>query len=1045
MEFHILGPLEVTKDAQPLSLGGPKQRAVLAVLLLHANEVVSVDRLVDEVWGDHPPEGATKTLQVYVSNLRKVLEPGRSGAAPAQVLVTRRPGYLLNVAPEELDSSRFASLVASGRQALASARPGESAELLGQALALWRGPALADLSDEPFALTYMPALEEARVAAWEDRIEADLALGRHSEVVGELEELVAAHPLRERLRGQLMVALYRSGRQAEALRAYQQAREVLVEELGIDPSPALRDLERAVLDQDPALDGPGRAPTAPSARRRRLPTYLTSFVGRERELVELAELLRREHLVTLTGVGGTGKTRLAVALASRMADDAIQDVWVVELAAVAEPALVAQAVASSMGLQDQAGGSLVDTIVRHVGDRAAVVVLDNCEHLLEPCAEICEVLLGACPGLRILATSREALRVGGERTWSLAPLGLPGLDADPSPAVVAESEAVALFVERARSARPGFALNDANAGAVTAICRRLDGIPFAIELAAARLRSLSLEQVQARLHDRFRLLTGGSRTALPRLQTLRATIDWGYDLLSVPEKVLLGRLAVFAGGWTLPAAEAVAAEDPIADSDIVDLLGQLVDKSLVVVDERGGELRYRLLETIRDYAREKLMAAGEADRFRSRHCGFFLALAEEAEAQLRGPQQQRWLDRLDTEHDNLRAALRFAAENEPESAVRLAGALVRFWDERGHGREATEWLERVLALPAGTPAARAKALRGAGLFLSFFAGRIEEGLALAEHALELAREAGDPGQTLEALITAGLLRAWRDDYAGSTELLDEALSMARELHHLGAMAEIHIYRSDNARVQGQLALALQLCEESVAVARAAHFPGGILSGLIYLAVTCKHVGEARRAKGLLEEALVLGRELNDVYAIARGLMELAEVLAELGHEADADRMITEALVHSRQFGEPWLVARALLAQGRVTSEAGDLSRSEALYMESLVRASDLLERVLVARSLEGMACIAAKRHEPARAAQLLGAAEGVREQVEAPLTPAEVALRDELLEAVRKSLCEAELTEAWGSGKTMSQEPTLDLASAMTGEQIGEASSALGN
>ena len=451
-----------------------------------------------------------------------------------------------------------------------------------------------------------------------------------------------------------------------------------------------------------------------SAIPNNLPVQLTSFVGRARELAELQRLLSTTRLLTLTGSGGVGKTRLSLQVAASLIDAFADGVWFVELAPLADPALIPQSIASALGVREQSGQPLLVLLSEYLHTRKALLVLDNCEHLVAECAQVAEVLLRAAPGLKILASSREALGIGGELAWHVPSLSLPDPRQLPVLADLSQYEAVRLFVERAAFALPAFKLSDINAPTVVKICQRLDGIPLAIELAAARVKALPIESIASRLDDRFRLLTGGSRTALPRQQTLRALIDWSHSLLSEPERILLRRLSVFSSGWTLEAGEAVCAGDGIGALDVVDLLAHLVDKSLVLLDEELA--RYRLLETIRQYAREKLLDSGEGAQVRSRHLGFYVRLGKEFSSEILGPGETLWLNRLELEHDNVRRAIEWSLESaDALSGMRLTAALHLFWQQR-YTAEGLDYLRALLAQPEamGRTPARARALQSRG-------------------------------------------------------------------------------------------------------------------------------------------------------------------------------------------------------------------------------------------------------------------------------------------------------------------------------------------
>ncbi|MFD4370768.1 BTAD domain-containing putative transcriptional regulator [Streptomyces sp. NPDC058527] len=685
MRFGVLGPLAVwTEDGTPVAVPEAKVRALLACLLTHRGEVVPADRLVDEVWPDDPPARPAGVLQNKVWRLRRALEEAEPGAR--RLLVSRPPGYVLEAPPGSVDADRFRALAGRAR---AAADPAARAALLGDALAEWRGPVLADFADEDFVRATAARLEEQRLSALEERAETRLGLGLHVEVADELGDPVALHPLRERLRAVHLRALYLSGRQSEALTGYEEVRTRLADELGVDPGPELTALHRAILTQSTELTPPAPAPTpitapTPMTAPTPVPAALTGLIGRDDAVEELGALLRTGRLVTLTGSGGVGKTRLALAAAARAAAGFPGGVRLVELAALdragdgrrRETALaeVREAVGRAVGVRDDvppAPGTdplpLVDRIARALGDAPVLLVLDNCEHVVEPAAELAARLLAAAPALRVLATSQVPLGLTGEHLHEVPPLPRPDAVEHPDPDAVGRFGAVELFVARATAAAPGFALDAGTAAAVVAICRRLDGIPLALEMAATRVRALGVREVAARLDDRFRLLAVGARGAPARQRTLRSVLDWSWDLLGPAEQAVLRRLAVHTGGCALDAAEEVcAAGDRAPDTgeavdaaEVVDLLARLVDASLVVAAPAGtdGAVRYRLLESVAAYGTERLGEAGETEPVRRAHRAFYLRLAERAEPLLRGAEQAYWLRRLDDETANLRGAL----------------------------------------------------------------------------------------------------------------------------------------------------------------------------------------------------------------------------------------------------------------------------------------------------------------------------------------------------------------------------------------------------
>jgi predicted ATPase/DNA-binding SARP family transcriptional activator len=632
------------------------------------------------------------------------------------VVESHPAGYRLALDPEAVDAVRFEALARAGREELRE-DPRQAAATLREALALWRGPALADAAGAGFAEPAAVRLEALHLGAVEHRIEADLAVGADGNLVAELDELVAEHPRRERLHGQLMRALARAGRPADALAVYERLRGRLAEELGIDPSGELQAVHLSLLRGEASPAAPaasvGERGHGVAAPRTNLRAQITSFVGRDDDIARITGVLADARLVTLTGPGGAGKTRLAAEAAARMLDRLPDGVWMVELGSVVDPADLPQAALTLLGAREvallaprgTAGMPPAERLVEALGAKRLLLVLDNCEHLVAGAAAMVEQLLARCPALLVLTTSREPLGITGEVLHPVGPLALPGDGVTPAQAL--RSPAVRLFADRAAAARPGFAVDGATLGPVLRTCRALDGIPLAIELAAARLRALPPEQVAARLDDRFRLLAGG-RSAVPRHQTLRAVIDWSWDLLDEAERTLLRRLAVFAGGATLDAAERVCAvpglDGPTPD-EVLYLLAALVDKSLVVAGEGGGEVRYAMLETVRAYGQERRREAGEDQALRRAHAAYFLDLAEQVDPRLRGGDQLRWLERLSTERDNLHAALRWAVDRrEAATAMRFVAALGWYWFLRSLRAEAVDWAAQALALPGEVPA-----------------------------------------------------------------------------------------------------------------------------------------------------------------------------------------------------------------------------------------------------------------------------------------------------------------------------------------------------
>jgi predicted ATPase/DNA-binding SARP family transcriptional activator len=850
-DFGLLGPLTVSREGTELTLGGPKQRALLAILLLDANQAVTADRLIDALWGDHPPDTAKNTLQVYVSQLRKLL--------PAGALERVSAGYRLVVPPDALDLARFEELAQQGRAALGIGDAATAAQALGAALALWRGPALADLALEEFAQAEAARLEELRLAVLEDRIEADLALGRHGPLVAELEHLVVENPFRERLRAQLMLALYRSGRQAEALAVYQRTRRTLVDELGIEPGESLRQLEQAILAHDPSLDAPAGGGTAEG-----IPAPPTLLLGRERELATLAELCRRDdvRLVTLTGIGGIGKTRLAIELARRLAPEFRDGARMAELGTIHESALVPRAILQALDLPDSAQDP-EEALVQALAGARLLLLVDNFEQVMEAATLIAR-LVEAAPGVTFVATSRAPLHVAAEREFAVPPL--------------ADDEAAELFVERAQAANSDFLVSEQNASAVAELCRRLDGLPLAIELAAARTKLLAPATLLKRLGNRLQLLTGGRRDAPERQQTLRTTLDWSHDLLGEDEQRLFARLAVFEGGCTLGSVEAVCADGEV----VLDALAGLVDESLVR-QQGAEELRFSMLETVREYALEHLGRSGEEEELKRRHLEHFLALAEAAEPELFAADQIAWFARLEDEHDNLRAALAFALDSgDPLSGLRLAVAIRRFWSIHGHLAEGRESLERTLAASPPEPSAlRARALNGVGI-LAGEQGDFEASRKALEASLEAARAADAPDTISAALTNLGNLAFFRGELDAARELYAEGIDHFASLEDIRGQALAKENLGLLERTAGDGPKAVRWLTEARDLAREAGVDHEIAAASRSLAAALIEVGETERARKLLDESLALSREIGEPHGVAVCLDTYAGLAATVG-------------------------------------------------------------------------------------------------------------------------------------------------------------------
>lgn len=978
MRVGLLGGLEVLDDDdRVVAVAGTKLRTLLAALALQPGRTVPADQLVDALWGDDPPLAVRNGLQGLVSKLRRTL-------GSTELVAMRGSGYALELPAGAVDVHEFEQLVAEGRAAAAAGAPARAAALLAAADALWRGDALADFAYDDFASAAISRLSELRLTALEERLDIELGLGHHAAVIAELEALVTAHPLRERLRGLLMVALYRAGRQADALRAFQEGRHHLGEELGLEPSAELRRLEAAILAQDPVLDpaaavteaGPLSAPELRSA----IPESLTPLVGRDEEVGELTRLLAADRLITLVGPGGVGKTRLALEVARGAAAALADGGCLVELAPVDDDAGVAAAIAAALDLPDP------NRLAEMIGEREMVLLLDNCEHVITAAAALAEDLVRRCPGLRVLATSREGLRVGGEIVWPVPPL-----KAD---------DAIHLFVARAQAAGAPQDLSDDVLPVISDICVRLDGLPLAIELAAARTRAFPIQQISARLNDRFRLLTGGSRTALPRQQTLRAVVDWSYDLLFEDEQRVFERLSVLPGGCDLATAEAVCADDDLAAADLVDLIHALVDKSLVIAVPMGDELRFTQLQTLAHYGREKLAERGDAARIRDAMAAHCARLCARSAAAFTGDQQRAWLTAIDREHDNLRAALHWAVDNDDaDTALTIAGGTS--WPHwlAGTISEGRAWLDDAFACAGeASDGARALALTGRGL-LDFLAGLPEQADAALEAALEIFRAHDDrEGMALamsfytEQPAVLGDLeearrrrRATLAFYDGVSDdpfveaarayseaklaILDHDLVRAEERYRAAAdgFAQLDrpIMRSMSVAMvaefderAGSYAAAVERLEEAIETNGSLGlrgFTGALLARLGWVLLLS---GDPVRAEGEYQRALDMARRLANAPVVFAALAGIAALHRLRGDDPAATAAATEAL--------DLYVAGGPRRFGNRIDPQADLWVGAALCCSVL-------------------GTIAAEQDDSVRAARLLGHAERLRQDAGSPV------------------------------------------------------------
>ncbi|MGH4033379.1 AfsR/SARP family transcriptional regulator [Actinomycetota bacterium Odt1-20B] len=1143
MRFGVLGPLSVWRsDGTPVRIPELKVRTLLADLLAGGGQSLAAHRLIDDLWGDALPVNPSGALHAKVSQLRRVLGDAEPGGRALVEL--RAPGYALAVGAEDVDSERFTALL---HRARATDELPLRGELLDEALAQWRGPAFADFAEEPFARAAISRLEENRLVAQEERAETRLALGEHASLVGELADLVARHPLRERLRAAQLRALYGSGRRSEALAGYREVRALLSRELGLDPGRDLVELHQAMLEQAPELEprrptatappAPGTTPApasgtetgatpAPAAAAEaspapaatvaagsaptsvpapdgvpplpQLPSPLTELIGRTKAVRHVRELLAARRLVTLTGPGGVGKTRLALETARQLAEpdadtgtgagtdtstaEAPADeaetgpvaVCLVELSGQphgGDPAAaetVAETVAAALGLRDDmtwgargdAGpAGVTERLAAALSRRRLLLVLDNCEHRTGPVAELAARLLAAAPGLRILATSQEPLALAGEVVWPVPPL--------------TPDDAARLFVARAAEAAPAFAADiDAEADAVGAICRRLDGLPLALELAATRVRALGVRELRSRLDDRFRLLATAQRGVPPRQRTLRAAIDWSWEPLDGRERAVLRRLAVHAEGCSLAAAEEVCAGGEVARDDVLDLLAALVDRSLVVVAETPYGPRYRLLESVAAYGLERLREADEEHRVRLAHARHYAALAETAQPLLHGAAQHTWLARTDAETANLRAALDTALRHDDAEgaplALRLSCALAWYRVLRGRIGEAHRSLAAALRHAAAGPERELHARAAAWCTgLAVLAGTESDPVGSARTALERydALAAADPLGRARARWFLGHALLGAGELSAAEALTGRALDSFRALDDRWGVAAALGDRACLALVRGELADAERHGTRSAELFEELGDPWGQVRTVHPRASRARISGDYDRAAALLRAALPRAEQLGlwpEVTGLLCGLGRIALLTGDPGearsrHES-ALRLATEHGVRAGQADAELGLALGARAQGRldvaerhlgsvldwyrevrldaagalvlaelgfVAEQRGDAKTALARQVEGFAVARDTGDPRALALALEGIAGARLLGGSATAAAVLLGAAAAARASVAAPLPDAERGDVRRITAAARAALGEAEFTAAHERGAALSPESAL--------------------
>jgi len=1004
MHFSVLGPLRIEEEGAAVALSAPRQRSLLGLLLVHANEVVSTDRILEDIWGDEPPASGVKALHYHVSKLRDALGSG------ARIL-THPPGYLLEADRDELDVFEFEDLAFAGKKQLAD-DPEQAAGVLGRALELWRGAPYADFAYEAFAIPEINRLTVLHRTTVADRVEGDLACGRHRELIAELEGLVDAHPYDERFRAQLMTALYRAGRQADALQAYQNARALLGDELGIDPSVELQALEEQILLQAPELASPAASTSAFN-----LPSYLSRFIGRADELAAIEALLASNRLLTLVGPGGIGKTRMVIEAASGRMVAHRHGVTMVDLSSTLDPAAVPQAFADAFSLRVEASTSLEDSIVAYLGRRDMLVVVDNCEQVLEASAQLMHRVLVAAPSVTVLATSREPLGIPGEVTYRVPPLGVVPGDADQVP------DALGLFVDRAERRRSDLDPDDRFKAIALRICERLDGIPLAIELAAARLRVMSIAELEQGLNDRFVILTGGDRTEPLRHQTLQATLDWSYELLDVEEQMLLRRLSVFRGGFDYRAFASCVGD--LVSRPPLDVLTRLCDTSMVMPG-RGEPARYRLLETIREYAAEKLDEAGEADDAHERHAQYYGEMAVRTDEEALSGDRVAAFERLRADEANVRTAIAWAVTHGAAAlALDIAAATGEFWFHNDHIQARRLFASAVDVADDPDPTTLFTVLAHMSRFANW-EGKTDEADALIARQRRLAQSTGDSRALARSLASQGAVAWTRGSFTRAREYLSDALkeidvaATPEAAKWLAQVSWLATWMGDLTEAERCIAELERLAsgqEDPTIEARIADCRGTILL----------QVGELERAAAELRHARQLFAKVGMTFNVLDMLQSEATILIDLERYDEAQATVDQLLAQAREVHDARSAARGVLLQGRLEAELGDPQAAERRLRSSLRMSDEAGNRAGVLLAVLALASTADRQDRPGEVLRLHGIAESIRIELAIEL-PAATQRRvgGEVVRA-RSQLEESRADDVWAQAVSGGYSAALEL------------------
>jgi predicted ATPase/DNA-binding SARP family transcriptional activator len=1031
LALHLLGPPRLELDNSPVSIDRRKTLALLAYLAVNRGSHTR-DYLSALLFPDYDQSKA-------FTNLRHTLWETQQAIGEGWIVADHETIGLIAGDAEHsshpagagrviwLDVAQFESLITQSRaQRDVSLR----IPLLTDAVKLYRnhfltGFSLKDaLTFNEWAMGESDNLRHQLAHALTMLAEDHCSLGQAETAIPYARRLTALDPLNETSHRLLMQVYIQAGQHNAALKQYQACEKILRKELGVDPQPETRLLYKQIRKGETKPTQPVKQKEL-GAPGHNLPFQISTFIGRENELDDIANLIANNRLVTLVGTGGIGKTRLSLKVGEQLIKDYANGVWLMELASLSDPALVPQTVAKLFQLAEQAGESLTEKLIRVLRPKNMLLILDNCEHLLDACAQIANTLLKNCPNLKILTTSREPLGITGEAQYHVPSLGLPDLQQILERLL--DYESVQLFDERARLVRENFSLTMENAASVTQICHRLDGIPLALELAAARVDMFSPEQIASRLDERFNLLTGGSRTALPRQQTLRASIDWSWDLLSEAEQVLMQRLSVFTDGWTLEAAEAVCAGNGIERQQVLDLMNDLVAKSLVIVEEQIQQPRYRLLETTRQYAQEKLLDANAGELFRDHHLDFFLTFATATESKLHGPEQVYWLDQLETENNNLRAALSWAIEHNIELGLLLANALGWFWYVRGYLSEGIEVLDILLSHSTARTRSQARALWVRSI-LAITKTDAESAYHSAIASLNLSQELGDPRDIAYALSMCGLSAFYSgQDVRLAIGWLDQAVDLYnsfgedREWMLAGAMFFLGDFYSQGA---GDYTRAASLYEKSLATFRKLGDTWGMAHTLLSMGNMDLRQGDYARAAQIDEEALALFREIRDKSGVAYTLGDLVSAASLRGDYQEAQAFAEEGLELDRDMGGALQIAWSLRRLGRILIQRNELGRASSLLRESLAILKQQGDSTEITTCVLRIADLALAQGRLERAARLYGACQNLSELHQAELDSHDREELERNLAVLRNMLDEAQFAPTWTQDRAL----TLDEA-----------------